>query len=248
MQGHGQYPSDKLLSDPEIHVTAAPDEATKNKYEYFANEVYEMDQFLHDLTEALSDYDEKVILVMYGDHIPALDIAEENYDAKDLFQTEYVIWSNYETDKKDKDIAAFQLSAEVLDRLGIHVGTTTLYHQRHDHDAPDYLSGLKALGYDMIYGEHYIYGGKNPFKPSDMKLGVKDIVIDEVVEVGGKYYIKGKNFTEMSRITLNGEPLETVYLSSSLLGLLEDVDVEDAANMKVSQIDKNTSTIISTTE
>ena len=248
VQGHGQYPSDKLLSDPEIHVTAAPDEATKNKYEYFANEVYEMDQFLHDLTEALSDYDEKVILVMYGDHIPALDIAEENYDAKDLFQTEYVIWSNYETDKKDKDIAAFQLSAEVLDRLGIHVGTTTLYHQRHDHDAPDYLSGLKALGYDMIYGEHYIYGGKNPFKPSDMKLGVKDIVIDEVVEVGGKYYIKGKNFTEMSRITLNGEPLETVYLSSSLLGLLEDVDVEDAANMKVSQIDKNTSTIISTTE
>ncbi|MBR2546644.1 MAG: LTA synthase family protein [Eubacterium sp.] len=248
VQGHGQYPSEKLLSDPDIKVTAAPDEAAKNKYEYYANEVHEMDAFVHDLTTTLEDYDEKVILVMYGDHIPALDIAEENYAAKDLFQTQYVIWSNYETDKKDMDIAAYQLSAEVLDRAGIHVGTTTLYHQLHDHKAPDYLSGLKALGYDMLYGNQYIYGGSIPFKASDMKLGVKDIVIEEVVEVGGKYYIKGRNFTEMSRITLNGEPLETVYLSSNLLGLLEDVNVEDASDMKVSQIDKNTSTIISTTE
>ena len=248
VQGHGQYPSEKLLSDPDIKVTAAPDESAKNKYEYYANEVHEMDEFIHDLTTKLADYDEKVLLVMYGDHIPALDIAEENYAAKDLFQTQYVIWSNYEMDKKDKDVAAYQLSSEVLDRAGIHVGTTTLYHQLHDHDAPDYLSGLKALGYDMIYGEHYIYGGYNPFKPSDMQLGVKEIKIDKVVEVGGKYYIKGRNFTEMSRITLNGEPLETVYLSSSLLGLLEDVNVEDASDMKVSQIDRNTSTIISTTE
>ena len=248
VQGHGQYPSEKLLSDPDIKVTAAPDEAAKNKYEYYVNEVHEMDEFIHDLTAELEDYDEKVLLVMYGDHIPALDIAEENYAAKDLFQTQYVIWSNYEMDKKDKDVAAYQLSAEVLDRAGIHVGTTTLYHQLTDHDSPDYLDGLKALGYDMIYGEHYIYGGTIPFKAPDMKLGVKDIVIERVVEVGGKYYIKGRNFTEMSRITLNGEPLETVYLSSSLLGLLEDVDIEDASEMKVSQIDRNTSTIISTTE
>jgi hypothetical protein len=104
------------------------------------------------------------------------------------------------------------------------------------------------LGYDMIYGKNYIYGGRNPFKASDMKLGVKDIVIDKVVDVGGKYYIKGKNFTEFSRISLDGKPLETVYLSSSLLGLLQDVDPADASRMKVSQIDKNTSTIISTTE
>lgn len=248
VQGHGQYPSEKLLSDPDIKVVAAPDEAAKNKYEYYANEVHEMDEFIHDLTEELKEYDEKVILVMYGDHIPALDIAEENYAAKDLFQTQYVIWSNYDMEKKDMDVASFQLSAEVLDRAGIHVGTTTLYHQLHDHNAPDYLPGLEALGYDMIYGKHYIYGGKNPFKASDMKLGVKDIVIEKVVEVGGKYYIKGQNFTEMSRITLHGEPLDTVYLSSSLLGLLEDVNVEDASEMKVSQIDRNTSTIISTTE
>lgn len=248
VQGHGQYPAEKLLADPDITVTKAPDEPTKNRYEYYANEVHEMDHFVKALTKALSEYDEKVILVMYGDHIPALDIAEENYDAKDLFQTQYVIWDNFGMKKKDMDICAYELSAEVLDRADIHVGATTLYHQTKDHKAKGFLSGLKALGYDMIYGDCYIYGGKNPFKATDMKLGVKDIKIDKVVKVGDKYYIKGKNFTEMSKITLDGKPLETVYLSSSLLGLLQDVDPNDASKMKVSQIDRNTSTIISTTE
>ena len=248
VQGHGQYPSEKLLSNPEITVTKAPNATQRNKYEYYANEVHEMDQFIKELTDTLSKYKEKVVLVMYGDHIPALDISEENYDAKDLFQTQYVVWTNYETEKKDMDICAYELPAEVLARNDIHVGATTIYHQTHDHKDKDFLPGLKMLGYDMIYGKHYIYGGENPFKASDMKLGVKDIEIDKVVEVSGKYYIKGKNFTEESKVTLDGEPLDTVYLSKTLLGLMKQVDPEDVGKMKVSQIDRNTSTIISTTE
>ena len=51
------------------------------------------------------------------------------------------------------------------------------------------------LGYDMLYGKQYIYGGTNPFKQSGMKMGVKDITIDEVVNINGSYYIKGQNFT-----------------------------------------------------
>ena len=50
------------------------------------------------------------------------------------------------------------------------------------------------------------------------------------------------------KITLDDKPLETVYLSSNLLGLLQKVDPKDASKMKVSQIDRNTSTIISSTE
>ena len=54
-----------------VHFTSAPDEATKWRYEYFVNQIHEMDEFVEDLTTTLSDYDERVILVMYGDHIPA---------------------------------------------------------------------------------------------------------------------------------------------------------------------------------
>ena len=81
-----------------------------------------------------------------------------------------------------------------------------------------------------------------------MKMGVKDITIDEVVNINGSYYIKGQNFTEYSKVTLDGETLNTIYLGPNLLGLLEEVDPDDAENMKVSQIDRSNKEIISTTE
>lgn len=248
VQGHGKYPTEQLIKNPKITVTDAPSEELKWKYEYYVNQVYEMDQFVKQLTETLSNYDEDVILVMYGDHIPALDVTESSYDAKDLYQTQYVIWSNFDMDKKDANLTTYQLAAEVFDRIGIHTGTTIKYHQTVDHKSKDYLSDLKMLGYDMLYGKDYIYGGSNPFKQSNMKMGVKSIKIDKVVNIGGKYYIKGQNFTEYSKVTLNGETLKTIYLGPSLLGLLEEVDPADAVNMKVSQIDKSNKEIISTTE
>ena len=80
-------------------------------------------------------------------------------------------------------------------------------------------------------------------------MGIRDIKITGIVEIGGKFYIKGENFTEQSRISLNGEVLDTIYLGPTVLGLLEDVDPEEAVNMKVSQVDRNSPTdILSTTE
>ncbi|MGN0658145.1 MAG: LTA synthase family protein [Emergencia sp.] len=248
VQGHGKYPAEQMIRNPKITVTDAPDEETKWKYEYYVNQVYEMDQFVKNLTDELSEYDEDVILVMYGDHIPALDVSEESYDAKDLYQTQYVIWSNFDMPKKDMDLTTYQLAAEVFDRLDIHTGTTIKYHQSTDYSSENYLSDLKMLGYDMLYGKYYIYGGSNPFEKAGMKMGVKEIRIDRVVNVGGKYYIKGENFTEYSKVTLDGETLKTIYLGPNLLGLLEEVDPADAPDMKVSQIDKSNKEIISTTE
>ena len=231
-----------------ITVTDAPNEEMKWKYEYYVNQLHEMDQFIKDLTETLEAFDEPVVLVMYGDHIPALDVTEDAYDAKDLYQTQYVIWSNFDMEKEDMDLATYQLSSEVFDRLGIHTGTTVKYHQSADWSSPDYLTNLKMIAYDILYGDYYLYGGENPFEPTDMKMGVKKIKIDKVVSIGGKYYIKGENFTEYSKVTLNGETLSTIYLGPNLLGLLENVDPADAPDMKVSQIDKSSKEIVSTTE
>lgn len=248
VQGHGKYPAEQIITNPKIEVTEAPSDELKWKYEYYVNQLYEMDQFVKELTETLSKMDEDVILVMYGDHIPALDMTEDDYADGNLYQTQYVIWSNYDMPKVDEDLYTYQLGAEVMDRLGIHTGTTIKYHQTKDHNASDYLTNLKMLGYDMLYGKNYIYGGTNPFEPTDMKMGVKKIKIEKVVDVGGKYYIKGQNFTEYSKVTLDGKQLSTIYLGPNLLGLLEEVDPADAVNMKVSQIDRSSKEIISTTE
>lgn len=247
VQGHGKYPGEQVLSDPHVTVTKAPSEELKWKYEYYANQIYEMDEFIGELTEEFAKYDEPIVLVMYGDHIPAIDLTEDDLQNGNLYGTEYVIWSNFGLEGDDEDMYTYQLTSHLLEMLDMQVGTIFTYQQNHK-NSETYLSDLKALGYDMLYGKQYIYGGSDPFAPTDMKMGVKDIKIESVVKIGDRYYIKGQNFTEYSKVTLDGETLKTIFLGESILGLLEEVDPEDASRMKVSQIERKGNEILSTTE
>ena len=246
VQGHGKYPTEEVLQNPVITCDKAANEEQKWQYEYYVNQIYEMDLFVKELTDVLSTYDEDVVLVMYGDHLPALDMVAGDLTTGDLYASQYIIWDNFGMAKKDKDLTTYELNAEVMDRLGISVGMITQYQQNHKGDK-NYLANLEALGYDMLYGDRYIYGEKNPFKATDMKMGVKTIKIDEIVQIGDNYYIKGQNFTEYSKISLDGKILETVYLGPTILALKEKVDPEEAVNMKVSQVEKNKE-VLSTTE
>lgn len=246
VQGHGKYPTEKVLEDPEIVVTDAPTEELKWQYEYYVNQIHEMDQFIGELTDRLKKYDEKVVLVIYGDHLPALEMTEDQMVNGSIFQTQYVMWSNYPMKKVNKDMYSYQVAADVFDRLGFHMGVMTKYHQNHQ-NSQTYKADMKKLEYDMLYGKKYIFNGQNPYKKTDLQMGVKPIKITEVVRVGDKLYIKGENFTEFSKISLDGKILKTIFLGSSILGLQEDVDLNAAGRMKVSQVEKNKE-ILSTTE
>ncbi len=246
VQGHGKYPTEQVIKDPEIVVTKAPTTELKWQYEYYANQIHEMDQFIGELTERLKKYDEKVVLVIYGDHLPALEMTEDEMKTGSLFKTQYVIWSNFPMQKVDKDMYSYQVGADVLDRLGLHMGVMNKYHQDHM-DSQTYKADMRKLEYDMLYGKKYIFNGENPYKKVDMKMGVKPIKITNIVRIGDKLYIKGENFTEYSKISLDGKILKTIFLGSSILGLQEDVDLNAVNRMKVSQVEKNKE-ILSTTE
>lgn len=248
VQGHGKYPTEEVLKEPEIRVLNAPTQELKWAWEYYVNQVYEMDDFLNQLLGRLENYDEEVIVVFYGDHLPALDNVTEDYlkDGRNTYQTDYVIWSNFDIKHKHEDLYAYQLGPEVLDRVGIHNGTFVTYHQNYK-DSKTYRDDLKALQYDMLYGKRYIYKNIKPLATTEMKMGVADIKIDEVVQIGEKFYIKGQNFTEYSKINLDGKILDTVYLGPTILGLKEEVDPAEASKMKVSQVEKGNK-ILSTTE
>ena len=235
-----------MIENPSVTVTKADSEEQRWTYEYYANQVYEMDLFVKELTDTLASYDEDVVLIMYGDHLPALDMEESDMKSGSLYKTQYIIWNNFGMEKQDKDINAYELTSDVLSRLDISAGMMNKYQQNHKSDK-NYLANLEALSYDMLYGKQYIYGGKNPYEPTKLKMGVKDIRIDEVVKIGENYYIKGQNFTEYSKISLDGEILKTVYLGPTILALKEEVDPADVSRMKISQVEKNKE-VLSTTE
>ena len=246
VEGHGAYPTERVFKNPYTTVTC-DDEETKWKYEYYLNECHEMDTFIGELIQAIEEADEPTVMIIYGDHIPALDVKEENYKADNLYQTRYVIWDNIGLQKEDRDITSYQSGAILLEDAGLgHEGILFDYQQTTSQDDPDYLEDMEALAYDMLYGKNYAFGGSTPYKTSDMKMGHKDISIEEVKKIGDRYYIRGNNFTERSIISLRGKQLSTVYLSPTLLALTEEVDPDDIELLEVSQVDKSEEEILTT--
>ncbi|WP_426350863.1 LTA synthase family protein [Alloiococcus sp. CFN-8] len=245
VQGHGKYPTTPVDYNKIISVTS--DDLTEgeiNAMEYYVNQLREMDNFIKELVETLNSYEEPVVLVLYGDHLPSLNIQDEDLSTGDTYTTEYVIWSNFEMENKNRDLAAWQLSSEVLDRLGIDKGTLTRFHQR-TQEQEDYKEMLHALQYDMLYGKKYIYNQEAIYEPTELKMGVLDIKLTDYELEASALYVSGENFTEWSRIYVNDDPVETVYIDENTL-MTEDIKIEDGDSISVKQVSKGKEILSST--
>ena len=235
-QGHGAYPEEQLIDDPEITVSGAETEAQNNQWEYYCNEIHEMDNFVKELTDALADYPEDVILVMYGDHLPTMGLTVEDLKNKYLFQTQYVMWDNFGLEKKDENLAAYQMAAEVMDRAGIHEGTIFRYHQAR-RNTKNSQADLETLQYDVLYGKKYSYDGESPFQRIKMRMGLYDVTLDsmeEISTVDHTYRLKGTNFTPSSQVKLNGEWYDTVYVNPTTL-MISGTEINDFDRVSVVQ-------------
>ena len=223
VQSHGKY--DGVASEKEqqpIRVSGAP-EGKEEAYQYYVNELYEVDQMLGALIEELSQRDEKTVLVLYGDHLPSLDLQEEDLNNGDLYQTEYIIWDNIGLPVQEKNLKSYQLYSYVLEQLGIHEGTITRYHQQTEWDTESYELGLEMLEYDLLYGENYAYDGEAPFRQSLLQMGTDVIDIENVEEQEEGLLVTGTGYTPYCTVTLNGKTVETKWIDSKHL-LLPDVE------------------------
>lgn len=219
VQGHGDYPSTPIEGyKPEIKVTNFPVAEQQASFEYYVNQIHEMDNFIGELVDKLSERDEETILVLYGDHLPTFDFTDEMLTNGDKFQTQYVIWSNFQMDKQNKDIQAYQLSAYVMERLGMSEGYIMKYHQSKKNLPEDeYLKNLKILEYDILYGKKEIYGGDTPYVATELKMGIDDIEITDVYNYGDTVFIEGNHFNDYSCTLINGKEYATEKISDRLL-------------------------------
>lgn len=263
VQAHGDYPKEKILENPKIEVSGLPDEETTNAFTYYVNQLHEVDQFVGQLVEALSNRNEKTVLVLFGDHLPTLGFSDEDLVNNSIFQTEYVVWSNFDMPKNNQDLTAYQLTSSVLNSLDIDNGVLTKFHNQFKNTS-EYLDDLKLLQYDMLYGEKYIYGGINPFIASDLKMGTYDIsitdvyeetttteevetlanietsedpeTIEEIDELEGKnnLVVKGDNFNKFSKIYINGKYTKTIFIDSNTL-MVNDITLEPNSSIVVTQ-------------
>lgn len=268
VQGHGKYPGsedDFSVPDSATLSSSNPSEEEQRQYtltegytpavdaitvdgiaeedrcafEYYVNQIHEMDAFIGDLINEFKKLDEDVVLVFYGDHLPSLGIEASDLENDNIYQTSYVIWDNMDLPKIDMDMEAYQITASILKRLNIDNGYLTKLHQNSLNTA-NYLEELELLQYDMLYGDQTIYGGTSPYIATNLQMGVDKIKVNGILTSGDNIYIQGENFTEYSKVFLNDTEIETTYvdeknlsISTTMLNAGDEIKVGQKGDDKV---------------
>lgn len=239
VQGHGKYPTSPYEGENEhpIKITSYPDGANEHSYNYFVDQLRETDEFIGALIAGVKASGENTKIIFFGDHIPNIGF-EEDWVPEDisLYETEYVIWSSDGKNTENENLTSYQLSAKVMEILGLNDGVMTHLHQKRKEMSPsEYDLNLHMLQYDILYGDCVAYDGELPFKATDIKLGVLDITLTGAYPFGNHSYVKGTNFTKWSAIYVNGSKKKTEYLDDNTL-VLTDIRLEDGDKVKVIQM------------
>lgn len=244
VQGHGSYPDKEISDEKYVNVTSINDDLNKNQLEYYANQVYEMDLFIKELIDAVNALNEPTVIVFYGDHLPNLNLSKEDLSNKNLYETEYVIWDNLNLKKSNLNLEAYQLTSRVLYDLDINTGILTKLHQSYlfnDENSvysnkDEYLNALKAIEYDTLFGDEYIYSYISKPTATNLKFGSKDIVLSNVYIEGDKLYAEGENFTYNSIFLVDGNFATTEFISANKISCDASVVKDEGSTIFIGQI------------
>jgi hypothetical protein len=158
---------------------------------------------------------------MYGDHLPYLNFAPEEIENGSIYQTEYVVWSNYDMSISfdAPDLYSYELSSSIMSRLGMNTGLITKLHQNCS-GKEDYMKYLEMLQYDMLYGKKECYGVDIGYTPTKITLGIYPPTVTSASNVENGLYVYGTRFTPFTRISINSvKYVETEFVDSNTLFL-----------------------------
>lgn len=238
VQGHGKYDAENGEFGP-LPVTVEqgmddPDAAYSMGY--YMSLIQGTDQFVEELLRALSYRGEPSVVVLFGDHLPKLDLEETDLNRGSLLQSEYVIWSNFDLPKEDRDLEAYQLSARVLELLGMENGILTKLHQNYSGNSR-YEETLELLEYDLLYGEREAYKGELP-QPTQLQMGVTPPEIHYAVDTADGLLVLGQGFSRWSTVTVEEEEQDTRWINGHIL-LLPQVHPEEPSRLTIRMAGKD---------
>lgn len=125
MQNHMPYTSNRYEKlDIEIKSDIYSKEQILELRNYVQG-VYDGNKMYLKLVEYIKDYDEKTILVMFGDHLPALEnkyiYEKSELSEADYFLTPCIIWANYDIDIEEifPVMSPGNLSIKIANTAGI---------------------------------------------------------------------------------------------------------------------------------
>lgn len=244
VQGHGSYPNEDVLDNKHVNITSIENEDIRTSLEYYVNQLYEMDQFVNDLINTVSTLNEDTVIVFYGDHLPSFGFTNESLSTGNIYETEYVIWDNIGLEKNDLDLEAYQLTSRVLYDLNMDNGIFTKLHQRYLFGSEEdeftnkdtYLDALKALQYDILYGQSHLYSTYEEPVATALQFGTKPITVSEIYLEDGQLVAKGDNFTQTTIFLVDGNFVATTFVDSNTVTCTAPNLKEEGSSVFLGQI------------
>lgn len=240
VQCHGRYPKKytPTLYSLDCYFTGKYEQDTQKQaaWQYYINMCRETDDMINDLLEKLQKLDEPTVVFMYGDHLPSLNLEEDDLKEISLYQTEWIMWDNIGLEVEKKDLTAYQASTYLFNRLGLQGGLMQSFHNKYmdSTDYEDYLDKMELLEYDTLYGNNYAFDGHNPFPQTDMIMGIRDISVTGYQIRENEVRIFGQGFNEFSVVYVDGKPIDIVSVNDLAITVSLD-DFVDGEEFYVAQ-------------
>ncbi|HFI0720989.1 TPA: sulfatase-like hydrolase/transferase, partial [Streptococcus suis] len=167
IQNHSPW----IVEDPNSVIASSEklDEFQQNSLSSYVNMLKITDEETASFLHELQNIDKKITVVFYGDHLPGLysnELFMENPDSQ--YQTDYFIWSNYETHKEDYPLVnSSDFTAALLKHTNAKVTpyqallTDILDNASVDkielnNDEQQIANDLKLLQYDLTIGKGFL--------------------------------------------------------------------------------------------
>ena len=237
VQGHSSYPKDSLkLYDFPIKVSGKLSDVDKNQLYYYVNQLKETDEFIGDVMDMVDNSKEDTLVVFYSDHMPALNLFQNDKFYLDAYEAPFAFYSNFEMNNFDFDkIEAYNISSLALELAGVEYGPMEKFRV-YLSDDKDYESYEALLEYDMLFGKNYYL--KNDEKPekSTMKMGLNDVTVTSLEYEKDYMIIQGSNFTENSAVYIDNKKVDTIFINDKTLKIKM---IKTGDTLQVKQLGRN---------
>ena len=237
VQGHSSYPKDSLkLYDFPIKVSGKLSDVDKNQLYYYVNQLKETDEFIGDVMDMVDNSKEDTLVVFYSDHMPALNLFQNDKFYLDAYEAPFAFYSNFEMNNFDFDkIEAYNISSLALELAGVEYGPMEKFRV-YLSDDKDYESYEALLEYDMLFGKNYYLKRDEKPEKSTMKMGLNDVTVTSLEYEKDHMIIQGSNFTENSAVYIDNKKVDTIFINDKTLKIKM---IKTGDTLQVKQLGRN---------